>query len=284
MRDVLIDFKNTILKRGTISQQDILSLESMVGEPVITGEKSINYFTKDATTVGVNEIEPIIDKKIEAINVANTLTVQELLDLVTQGVYKLNDIRENIVGKILAIPQEVVDFINNPAYAELYVNNDKGEQELVQAKDEYLFDMLVYNKEYMNKFLEVTGIENSSYENFLGVIEASGIKSEEVQYFPLLDYLVQEGQGEPILQPLTLGSLLNLKDKVGNAQNNINDGIVYLNQFKELTQIEVLFNMSDIEEKEKTIAKIKNTIQTMSYAANAYDFFTATLRFLTSKQ
>ena len=64
MRDILIEFRDNMVSRGTISQNDILSLESMIGENIITDQKAINYFTKDSTRVGTQEVKTILDNKL----------------------------------------------------------------------------------------------------------------------------------------------------------------------------------------------------------------------------
>lgn len=232
MRDILIDFKKRINSKGLISQTDVLSLESLIGENVITDHKSINYFTKDSTQVGLQEVNNIIDNKINEQEVNNQMTVQDFLKLSEQITNRIKWFKEFIFDKIVALPQSIIDYVNDPKYTKIFINNTNGSQEIADARDEYLYNILIYNKPYVYKLLEVANIEQDEYEKTLDKIKELEIKPEDTYYVNYFNAALGT------IEPLTFNLLFKIKDNIKTIEDTLDNDLSYVKDYSNLDTIE----------------------------------------------
>lgn len=267
MRDILIDFRDNMVSRGTISQNDILSLESMIGENIITDQKSINYFTQDSTQVGTQEVQEILDKKIESIDVANAIDMQTFLDttrrIITAQKYVKNFVQEKIGG----LPQEIIDFFQDPKYAKLYVNSDKG-QELVEAVNEPLFGLVMFDSPFIIKLKEVIAIDQDKFEEFKNDINGRNIKEDQCQYEPLLNHLLNG-----VVEPLTFGLLLKVRDNMDSIVEKIDNSISNWEQMNKYESLQGYIG-SDGSFDKRTLQELKDDegLFYKSYESSSFTF------------
>lgn len=267
MRDILIEFRDNINSRGTISQNDILSLETMIQENIITDQKSINFFTKDSTTVGVQDVNDILDKKIEETKVNNVMTTQEFLDSCRDIIYKINMIKSYIFENIVAIPSEVIDFINNPTYEKLYVKNiETSNLDLVDIKDELLVDLFITNNPFRTKLFEVLGTKEDVIDSFESGIKGNGIDRETCTYFPLLSELMNES-----IEPLTFKFLLRVKDKISVIEEKMNEDLEFYKGYDSFKKVNEYLSGDDVYIK-NLINKIKTDITKYDSLAKPFTF------------
>jgi hypothetical protein len=219
MRDILIEFRDNMVSRGTISQNDILSLESMIGENIITNQKAINYFTKDSTQVGTQEVKTILDNKIESINIVNYIDIETFLQTTQTVINAQKYLKDFILDYIGGLPQNVIDFFNDPKYAKFYINSDNG-QELVEAINEPLYGLIISNSSFFIKFKEVIGIDEEKFQQFENYIQSQNIISSDCDYYPLLSHLLNT-----TIEPLTFNLLVKVKDNMETIINHITESM-----------------------------------------------------------
>lgn len=227
MRDILIEFRNNINNRGTISQNDILSLEAMIQENVITDKKSINFFTKDSTTIGVQEVSDILDKKINETNVETVMTTRDFLDTSRTIIHNVSKLKEIIYKNIAGLSPEVIDFINNPSYEKIYIKNDEtNDNQLVDIKDELLYDLFTTSNTFKVKLYEVINISEEIKEEAELILGKENLTRDTCKYCPLLSELINE-----TIEPFTFRLLLKAKDKISTMEEKLNNLLEYYKEY-----------------------------------------------------
>lgn len=227
MRDILIEFRNNINNRGTISQNDILSLEAMIQENVITDKKSINFFTKDSTTIGVQEVSDILDKKINETNVETVMTTRDFLDTSRSIIHNVSKLKEIIYKNIAGLSPEVIDFINNPSYEKIYIKNDEtNDNQLVDIKDELLYDLFTTSNPFKVKLYEVINISEEIKEEAELILEQEKLTRDACNYCPLLSELMDE-----TIEPFTFRLLLKAKGKISTIKEKLNNVLEYYKEY-----------------------------------------------------
>lgn len=239
MRDILIEFRDNMVSRGTISQNDILSLESMIGENIITDQKAINYFTKDSTQVGTQEVKTILDNKIESIDVVTTLDMTQFMSNASRIASLQETTLDMVTSKIGGLPQPVIEFFNDPKYKNMYVTGANGE-ELVEVVNEHLYGLAVMNNSFFIKFKEVVGIDEDAYQYFLNRIQTEDIKESDCQYEPLLNHLLDN-----VVEPLTFNLLLKVKDNLNDIITRVQKDIGFWKSLNDYQTVKEYYTDGD---------------------------------------
>lgn len=279
MRDILIDFRDNMVSRGTISQNDILSLESMIGENIITDQKSINYFTQDSTQVGTQEVKTILDSKIESMDVTNSMTMKEFLENARSIVRREKDILNFITEHIGGLSQSVIDFFQDPKYKNMYVKSDNG-AELVEAGNEHLYGLVMGYNDFFIKLKEVVGISDDDSESFINAVKNEGIEESDCQYEPVLNHLLNN-----VVEPLTFNLLLKIKDNLDDIISRLNQDIIYWKTKNNYEECSIYFQEDRINDPEtkKLITKMNDDLNLYNKRTKSFIFVGLLLGLLNKK-
>lgn len=177
-------------------------------------------------------------------------------------------IKSYIFRDIVAIPSEVIDFINNPTYEKLYIKNiETSNLELVDIKDELLVDLFITNNPFRTKLFEVLGTNEDVIDSFESAVKGSGIDKETCTYFPLLSELMNES-----IEPLTFKLLLRVKDKIGAIEEKINEDLDFYKGYDSFKKVNEYLSGDDVY--------IKNLINKIKTDITKYDSLTKPFTFI----
>lgn len=274
MVNILKEFKEKIDKTNMVSKNDILSLETMLNENVVTSVKPINYFTTNSSGIGVDEVKGILENKINTVSADSVFNMHDFISDTSITLRKLRTKGKEILNSLTTLDIDVINFFNNDVYNKVYTQIGE-EQVITDVKNVNLFE-LVFDRVFMDKLIEVASLDCDAYLSYISKAtynedDVAKDKSK-IQLVPLLNYLTIDAGDKCILDvtdynitPLTFNLILEAKDKIGLIEENYKNLIDRIFEYTKFSNLEKL-----TYEDQKDISNKLNNIKSIAEQSEAY--------------
>lgn len=143
IQDLLISFRDDMLARGTVCRSDIISLESMLDDNVITGDIAANKFPEERMRMNVKETAAILTNKINSLN--KPYSNIEILDDLKR--LRLNVIEySKRISEIATKKDTLLDILSHADICYVYHDDDV----LTKSEDINFLRLITTNSEWLH--------------------------------------------------------------------------------------------------------------------------------------
>lgn len=212
-RDILIQFRDKIQANKTISRSDVISLEALIGDNLITKEIHPNSFPEQPIGINVERSLEIVNKEIDNLEVA-PLTSYDIL-------CNLRELECNVNGmleKLKVLSSHARCLIEALSSNDLKFFYDK-EKNLKDSNSESFLYLVVNHDEWLRHLLNIL---NTSYDRIADILDATRIRKGDGEYVEIGSITIA-----PIISILNNSNLKSIYSGISNFQaTNITVGEV----------------------------------------------------------
>lgn len=142
-QDLLISFRDDMLERGTVCRNDIISLESMLDDNIITNDIAANKFPEERMRMNVKETAAILTNKINSLN--KPYSNIEILDDLKR--LRLNVIEySKRISEIATKKDTLLDILSHTDICYVYHDDDV----LTKSEDINFLRLITTNSEWLH--------------------------------------------------------------------------------------------------------------------------------------
>ena len=212
-RDILIQFRDKIQANKAISRGDVISLEALIGDNLITKEIHPNSFPEQPIGINVERSLEIVNKEIDNLEVA-PLTSYDIL-------CNLRELECNVNGmleKLKVLSSHARCLIEALSSNDLKFFYDK-EKNLKDSNSEWFLYLVVNHDEWLRHLLNILNI---SYDKIPDILDATRIRKGDGEYVEIGPITIA-----PIISILNNSNLKSISSGISNFQaTNITVGEV----------------------------------------------------------
>lgn len=270
--NVLNIFLDKLKNNNLVCQQDVLSLEEMLGSNIFTNTKNIVYLSPTSSCIGVNEVKQLVEKELNNIKTESHISYTEYIQTLLDIKENLKDFKLRLI-KFKTIRNEVISLLKDNNFTMYYKSKDGDDcasDVLCYLSDDSFFSLFKYysyighlkklcylNEELGEKLLEeFDGIrknleETDEYEtvvfnifNILKEINMNqlfnlNIANIPINVFTLNEFLNTHSSINKIIEgvDLLLNYIESLKEHdsiVNKEQEHFNNELEFLNNIKNM--------------------------------------------------
>lgn len=212
-RDILIQFRDKIQANKAISRSDVISLEALIGDNLITKEIHPNSFPEQPIGINVERSLEIVNKEIDNLEVA-PLTSYDILSNLRELSFNVNGMLYNL--KCLSSHARCL--IEALSSNDLKFFYDK-EKNLKDSNSESFLYLVVNHDEWLRHLLNIL---NTSYDKIPDILDATRIRKGDGEYVEIGPITIA-----PIISILNNSNLKSISTGLSNFQaTNITVGEV----------------------------------------------------------
>ena len=212
-RDILIQFRDKIQANKAISRSDVISLEALIGDNLITKEIHPNSFPEQPIGINVERSLEIVNKEIDNLEVA-PLTSYDILSNLRELNFNVNGMLSNL--KCLSSHARCL--IEALSSNDLKFFYDK-EKNLKDSNSESFLYLVVNHDEWLRHLLNIL---NTSYDKIPDILDATRIRKGDGEYVEIGPITIA-----PIISILNNSNLKSISSGISNFQaTNITVGEV----------------------------------------------------------
>jgi len=116
----IVDFKNKITSKGSVSRNEILAVEEFIGMNIFTDKLSINMFTSVESHMGLKEVTDIVDNISSNVELDAVLTRDDILIKAFKSVVICESLIRKFKYIVLEFNTELYESIINPKIINRY--------------------------------------------------------------------------------------------------------------------------------------------------------------------
>ena len=141
-QDLLISFRDDMLARGTVCRNDIISLESMLDDNIITSDIAANKFPEERMRMNVKETATILTNKINSLN--KPYSNIEILDDLRRLRYNVIEYSKRI-SEIASKKDTLLDILSHADISYFY-----HDDELTKSEDVNFLRLITTNSKWLH--------------------------------------------------------------------------------------------------------------------------------------
>lgn len=173
---ILEDFKKHIDEIKIVSQQDIVSLESLLNDNIITSQINLNQFSTVRTRVNIDKLGFIINENInKQKSLINSITYLELIKTANLANTISNKIIESLNSIKDRLPVDIMIFLKDEKNLKRYDKNG----EIYNIIDSSIYFILYNDLLFTEKLAEIINPVNKTviFDNIIKHIESYASKN-----------------------------------------------------------------------------------------------------------
>lgn len=212
-RDILIQFRDKIQANKAISRGDVISLEALIGDNLITKEIHPNSFPEQPIGINVDRSLEIVNKEIDNLEVAPLTSY----DIIT-NLRELERDVDLMLSRLKVLSPYATRLSEALSSNDLKFFYDK-EKNLKDSNSESFLHLIVTNDEWLRHLLNIL---DRSYDNIPDILDATRIQKGNGEYVDIGSITIA-----PIISILNNSNLKSISSGISNFQaTNITVGEV----------------------------------------------------------
>lgn len=212
-RDILIQFRDKIVSTKAISRSDVVSLEALIGDNLITKEIHPNSFPEQPIGINVERSLEIVNKEIDNLEVA-PLTSYDILCNLRELECNVNGMLYNL--KCLSSHARCITEALSSNDLKFFYDKEKN---LKDSNSESFLYLVVNHDEWLRHLLNILNI---SYDKIPDILDATRIRKGDGEYVEIGPITIA-----PIISILNNSNLKSISSGISNFQaTNITVGEV----------------------------------------------------------
>ena len=172
-RDILIQFRDKIQANKAISRGDVISLEALIGDNLITKEIHPNSFPEQPIGINVDRSLEIVNKEIDNLEVAPLTSY----DIIT-NLRELERDVDLMLSRLKVLSPYATRLSEALSSNDLKFFYDK-EKNLKDSNSESFLHLIVTNDEWLRHLLNIL---DRSYDNIPDILDATRIQKGNGKY------------------------------------------------------------------------------------------------------
>lgn len=212
-RDILIQFRDKIQANKAISRGDVISLEALIGDNLITKEIHPNSFPEQPIGINVDRSLEIVNKEIDNLEVAPLTSY----DIITN----LRELERDVnlmLSRLKVLSPYATRLSEALSSNDLKFFYDK-EKNLKDSNSESFLHLIVTHDEWLRHLLNIL---DRSYDNIPDILDATRIQKGNGEYVDIGSITIA-----PIISILNNSNLKSISSGISNFQaTNITVGEV----------------------------------------------------------
>lgn len=212
-RDILIQFRDKIQANKAISRSDVVSLEALIGDNLITKEIHPNSFAEQPIGINVERSLEIVNKEIDNLEVAPLTSY----DVITN----LRELERDVnlmLSRLKVLSPYATRLSEALSSNDLKFFYDK-EKNLKDSNSESFLHLIVTHDEWLRHLLNIL---DRSYDNIPDILDATRIQKGNGEYVDIGSITIA-----PIISILNNSNLKSIFSGISNFQaTNITVGEV----------------------------------------------------------
>lgn len=212
-RDILIQFRDKIQANKAISRSDVVSLEALIGDNLITKEIHPNSFPEQPIGINVERSLEIVNKEIDNLEVAPLTSY----DVITN----LRELERDVnlmLSRLKVLSPYATRLSEALSSNDLKFFYDK-EKNLKDSNSESFLHLIVTHDEWLRHLLNIL---DRSYDNIPDILDATRIQKGNGEYVDIGSITIA-----PIISILNNSNLKSISSGISNFQaTNITVGEV----------------------------------------------------------
>lgn len=212
-RDILIQFRDKIQANKAISRSDVVSLEALIGDNLITKEIHPNSFPEQPIGINVERSLEIVNKEIDNLEVAPLTSY----DIITN----LRELERDVnlmLSRLKVLSPYATRLSEALSSNDLKFFYDK-EKNLKDSNSESFLHLIVTHDEWLRHLLNIL---DRSYDNIPDILDATRIQKGNGEYVDIGSITIA-----PIISILNNSNLKSISSGISNFQaTNITVGEV----------------------------------------------------------
>ena len=212
-RDILIQFRDKIQANKAISRGDVISLEALIGDNLITKEIHPNSFPEQPIGINVDRSLEIVNKEIDNLEVAPLTSYYIITNL-----RELERDVDLMLSRLKVLSPYATRLSEALSSNDLKFFYDK-EKNLKDSNSESFLHLIVTNDEWLRHLLNIL---DRSYDNIPDILDATRIQKGNGEYVDIGSITIA-----PIISILNNSNLKSISSGISNFQaTNITVGEV----------------------------------------------------------
>lgn len=212
-RDILIQFRDKIQANKAISRGDVISLEALIGDNLITKEIHPNSFPEQPIGINVDRSLEIVNKEIDNLEVAPLTSY----DIIT-NLRELERDVDLMLSRLKVLSPYATRLTEALSSNDLKFFYDK-EKNLKDSNSESFLHLIVTHDEWLRHLLNIL---DRSYDNIPDILDATRIQKGNGEYVDIGSITIA-----PIISILNNSNLKSISSGISNFQaTNITVGEV----------------------------------------------------------
>lgn len=212
-RDILIQFRDKIQANKAISRGDVISLEALIGDNLITKEIHPNSFPEQPIGINVERSLEIVNKEIDNLEVAPLTSY----DIIT-NLRELERDVDLMLSRLKVLSPYATRLSEALSSNDLKFFYDK-EKNLKDSNSESFLHLIVTHDEWLRHLLNIL---DRSYDNIPDILDATRIQKGNGEYVDIGSITIA-----PIISILNNSNLKSISSGISNFQaTNITVGEV----------------------------------------------------------
>lgn len=219
--NVLTIFLDKLKTNNLVCQQDVLSLEEMLGNNIFTGSKDIVYLSPTSSCVGVNEVKQLVEKELNNVKTENHISYTEYIQTLLDIKENLKDFKSRLI-KFKTIKNEVISLLKDNNFTMYYKSKDGDDcasDVLCYLSDDSFFSLFKYYS-YIGHLKKLCYLNEELGEELLGHFNGIRKQLEETDEYETVVFNIFN-----ILKEINTKYLTNLD------VSNISVTVFTLNEF-----------------------------------------------------
>lgn len=212
-RDILIQFRDKIQANKAISRGDVISLEALIGDNLITKEIHPNSFPEQPIGINIDRSLEIVNKEIDNLEVAPLTSY----DIITN----LRELERDVnlmLSRLKVLSPYATRLSEALSSNDLKFFYDK-EKNLKDSNSESFLHLIVTHDEWLRHLLNIL---DRSYDNIPDILDATRIQKGNGEYVDIGSITIA-----PIISILNNSNLKSISSGISNFQaTNITVGEV----------------------------------------------------------
>ena len=212
-RDILIQFRDKMQANKAISRSDVVSLEALIGDNLITKEIHPNSFPEQPIGINVDRSLEIVNKEIDNLEVAPLTSY----DIITN----LRELERDVnlmLSRLKVLSPYATRLSEALSSNDLKFFYDK-EKNLKDSNSESFLHLIVTHDEWLRHLLNIL---DRSYDNIPDILDATRIQKGNGEYVDIGSIIIA-----PIISILNNSNLKSISSGISNFQaTNITVGEV----------------------------------------------------------
>lgn len=283
-KDILKDFLENI--KSGISKSDVISLEELLGTPIITKEKNINNFTNTKSTVELGTVQNIINNELNKDNVSDIDTYKELdnkIKYVKDFLYPLSQDK-----KLICLTDQVKHFFTSERYNIYYetvegFDNNETQNVLSSYNTLPLHVVIKKHFEYIESLIKLLNQNQEECIKAVTSYKECSEKVDENSIYPIL-YLLSNKEisaqeledfilmfNDIPIHETTILDLIDLNKKCDIIKHNSN---IIVNHYEQITKhwLSLDYNSELFKDLDKIISFLYDSIKSLEKEDSSFDF------------
>ena len=150
---ILKDFDSRLANTGLVSRSDVLSVESLLGNSLFTGTRTVNYFSNSSSPIGVNELRKEIAHRLVNNKTQQLVTVSDIIRVAKEVNVLLMADYTMLFENALCIKPEIIERLSDPKYTNRY--SDDELKQIYRIDDMSLVKAAYVERDYVKSIFDL---------------------------------------------------------------------------------------------------------------------------------